>query len=53
MQTEPKITPVLPADLFFLLDPDQRNAVELAATGEHTWVYGADQAKRLQVMVHM
>ena len=53
MQTESKITPVLPADLFFLLDPDQKNAVELSATGEHTWVYGSDHTKRLQVMAHM
>ena len=42
--------PTLPHDLFFLLDPHQRAAVQMAAEGQNAWIHGSDRNKRLQVM---
>ncbi len=53
MPTKSDMMSALPADLFFLLDPDQRKALELGIATDHAWIYGQDQTKRLQVLTQL
>jgi len=43
----------IPADMFFMLDPDQRKALELGVSSDQAWIYGQDQTKRLQVLAQL
>jgi hypothetical protein len=53
MPTKTEVMSAIPTDMFFLLDPDQRKALDLGISAEHAWIYGEDQTKRLQVLAQL
>lgn len=42
----------LPHDLFFILDPDQRSALDASKDDKHVYIKGPDPDKRTQLIIH-
>ena len=44
--------PVLPADILFILDHEQQNAIALTDSDKHVWIHGQNEGKRIQLLIH-